>query len=252
MEDKVARKRKKQRTRIRPGCLISVLLIAAAAAVLLLTPPFNINKIEVTGNEKVSTEVILNASGITTSMNIFRADVKTAAKNIRAQQFVEDVKVSRILPSTIKIKVTEGNVAAYINYEDNLVGISLEGKTLCFIDAASREAGKPVIYSLSVEKSAIGEYVEVSEKRKLESALRLLRSFDEMGILEKITAISMNTMDNIAFRYTDNLKIEFGSTDDYDYKLEWLAEIIESLGDNPQGLVNMQNPENITYRQSIE
>lgn len=237
---------------MRPGCLLSIVIIAAAAAVLLLTPPFDIDKIEVTGNEKVSTEVILNASGIAAHQNIFRADLKTAEKNIRAQQFVEDVKLSRILPSTVRIKVREGFVAAYIYYEDNFVGISAEGKTLCFIDSASREEGKPVIYSLNVEKSTIGENIEVSEKRKLEAALRLLNSFEEMGILGKITAISMDSTDNIAFRYTDNLKIEFGSMDNYDYKLEWLSEITQSLGDNPQGLVNMQNPENITYRQSIE
>lgn len=224
--------------------------VLLSAAVLLLTPPFNIQKIEISGNSTVSSEIIRNASGIYEGQNIFRANLKRAEKNIRAQQFVEDVKVRRSLPSKIKIKVTEGVIAAYINYEDNLVGINLAGKTLSFSDKLTREWDKPVIYGLTVTKSSIGEAAEVEEKKKLEGALRLLESFDEMGVLTKITAINMKTADDVDFRYTNDLKIEFGSFEDYDYKMEWLSKITEILGDEPKGVVNMHNTENIAYRQS--
>jgi hypothetical protein len=79
-----------------------------------------------------------------------------------------------------------------------------------------------------------------------------LNAFKERDMLDKITALSMNAMDNIAFRYTDDLKIELGSMDNLEYKLDMMSEIISSLGDNPKGLINMENPENPTYRQTID
>ncbi len=248
----MAHKRKRKKQQIRPGCLASVIIIVLSFALLFLTPIFNVKRIEVTGIKSVSQEVILNAAGIPKGTNIFRANVKKAEENIRKQQFVEDVKVKRVLPDKIKIKVTEGSVAAYINYEDNLVGISLGGKTLCLTDKASRQENIAVIYGLSVEKSIVGENAEATEKKKLDNALKLLKSFSDMGILNMITAIDVKSTDNIAFRYTDKLKIAFGSMEDYDYKMDCLPDIIDQLGDNPEGLINMHNPENITYRNTID
>ena len=125
-------------------------------------------------------------------------------------------------------------------------------KTLSFSDKLTREWDKPVIYGLTVTKSSIGEAAEVEEKKKLEGALRLLKSFDEMGMLTSITAINMKTADDVDFRYTSDLKIEFGSFENYDYKMEWLSKIAEVMGENPKGVVNMHNVQNIAYRQSVD
>ena len=252
-EREVSSKRKVKR-KVRPGCLITILALLLSAAVLLLTPAFDIKRIEVKGNRTVGEDIIKHESGITTNMNIFRANTKKAEKNIRAHEFVEDVKVKRVLPGTIRIVVTEGEVAAYIDSPNYLVGISIEGKTLCLVsDKALRDMDKLVLYGMTITKSINGEVVEVAEKKKLEEALRMMDSFSEMGMLDKITAINMKASDDVDLRYANKLKIEFGSFDNYEYKMQWLENMIRNvLGEEPEGLVNMHNTENITYRPSIE
>ncbi|MCD8048907.1 MAG: FtsQ-type POTRA domain-containing protein [Clostridia bacterium] len=224
-------------------------------AVLMLAPPFNVKNIEVEGTEGntiVSREVVVNKSGIVYGTNIFRVSKKKVENNLKGQEFVEDVTVTKKLPDTIVISVTEGKIAAYIRYDNDFVGINTSGKSLCRRTDDTRDMSVCVIYGLSEETSVIGEKAEAAESKKLENALQLINSFDTMGILDKMTALDVSDSENIKFRYTSELKVEFGDMSDYDYKIKCLEEILDELGDTPVGLVNLVNPENPTYRASID
>lgn len=245
-------KRKRVKRTMRPGCAVGLFLFVIAILVLLLTPLFEIDTIEVTGNRKISSEVILSAVSFSEGDNLFTANTKKAEKTISSMQFVEEVKVKRVLPGKIKIVVKEGTVAAYINHGENFVGINLAGKTLCFIDKASAEANITAVYGLSVEECTVGQAVVVTEKRNFSSCLEILSCFENEGLLKDITHLDVKDNSKIAFRYRNELKVQFGAMDHVDYKFAYLVGILDSLGENPVGLVNMQNPENITYRSSIE
>lgn len=245
-------RRKKVKRTMRPGCAVGLFLFVIAILVMLLTPLFDIDTIEVVGNERISSEVILSAVSFSEGDNLFMANTSKAEKAISAMQFVEDVKVKRIIPGKIKIVVTEGTVAAYINHGENFVGINLSGKTLCFIDKASAEENITAVYGLSVEECSVGQAVVVTEKRNFATCLEILTEFEKEGLLKDITHLDVKENSKIAFRYRNELKVEFGPMDNVEYKFAYLVGILDSLGENPVGLVNMQNPENITYRSSIE
>ncbi|MGM9552151.1 MAG: cell division protein FtsQ/DivIB [Clostridia bacterium] len=250
MDEKKRRRRK--RRRVNPGCLLSFVMLVLAAVVLFLTPLFEVDRIVVKGNSRISSEVLIDASEITEGKNIFMANTSLAEKNIRNVQYVDSVKVKRILPGKIEIRVTEGVVAGYINCEDSFVGISLQGKTLCFIDKASYEGNVPIIYGLSVKEDVLGSEIVVNEKKNYKVAMTLLNEFSENDMLMHITHLDVTNANNIAFRYGENLKVELGDMSDVDYKFSHLVEIINYLGENPSGLINMKNTDNISYRQSIE
>lgn len=245
-------RRKRVKRTIRPGCAVGLFLFVIAILVMLLTPLFDIDTIEVVGNERISSEVILSAVNFSEGDNLFMANTSKAEKAISAMQFVEDVKVRRVLPGKIKIVVTEGTVAAYINHGENFVGINLSGKTLCFIDKASAEGNITAVYGLSVEECSVGQAVVVTEKRNFATCLEILTAFEKEGLLGDITHLDVKDNSKVAFRYRNELKIEFGPMEHVEYKFAYLVGILDSLGENPVGLVNMQNPENITYRSSIE
>ncbi len=251
MEEKKRRKAKKKRT-IRPGCLISFLLIVTSFAIMFLTPLFNVSEITVTGNSRVSTETVIGASGVERGKNVFLVNTKNAESKLKSVQYVENARVKRKLPGKIEIKLTEGKVKAYINHGENLVGINLQGKTLCFIDKASKEGNIMVIYGLTVEENTTGKEVRVSQKKNYKTALELMSLFEKNKLIDSITHLDVSNNNDIAFRYKDNLKIKLGDMSDVEYKFAYLVEIIDSLGENPEGLINMQNTDNIAYRASIE
>ncbi len=251
----MAKRAKKRKLKVRKGVWVVLGAALLCFAVLMLAPPFNVKNIEIEGthgNTIVSREVVLNKSGVVYGTNIFRVSTKKVENNLKGQEFVEDVKVKKKLPDTIKITVTEGEIAAYIRYGNDFVGINTAGKSLCRKTDDTRDMSVCVIYGLSEETSVIGEKAEAAEKKKLENALQMINSFDEMGILDKMTALDVSDSENIKFRYTSELKIEFGDMTDYDYKMKCLDEILDELGETPGGLVNLINPEYPTNRASID
>lgn len=243
-------KNKRKRRKVNTRFFLALFIIVLSAVVLFLTPLFNIEKIEITGNGKVSDEVILTAAEIKTGKNIFMTNLGKAEKSIRKVQYIEDVNVKRKLPGKIRIEIIEGDVAAYLDFEKNYVGINKKGKTLCFIEKENISEAAPVVKGLTVLENTMGEAVLVQERTRYETLLRLLSTFDQLELGESITSIDVTSADYIVFRYKENLKIEFGDLSDYENKFYYLTAILDELGSEPSGVINMHS-ENYVYRNTI-
>ncbi len=94
---------------------------------MLLTPVFNVGSIVVYGNSTVSNEAVIKSSGIIEGTNIFSVSLRRVKDNLEAMSRISSVQVKRILPSTIKITVTEGLPIVYIYDDGDCVGITADG-----------------------------------------------------------------------------------------------------------------------------
>lgn len=238
-------KRRRARRTVRPGCMMSVVILIMSFAVLFLTPIFNVEKIEVVGNRHLTSEAITEKSGLKTGDNLFRSNVGKAKKNLKKTEYIENVKVKRVLPDKIKIVVEEGTVAAYLEQNDSYVGISSNGKTLCSVDKASFEKNEGVYYKaptvkgISVKKSEMGKAVEVNEKVKFETLLAFLKTFEEKGMSGDVTEFDISRGSFAVFKYKDKLTVNFGDMTKYEYKFKSMLAFLEETEFEAEGELNL-------------
>lgn len=120
------RRRRRLKKKISAGLMIFS-LAAAGVLALLLTPMFNVKSVAVYGNSTVSTEAVVSGSGIVEGTNIFGVSLRRVRDNLESMSRISSVKVRRVLPSTIKITVTEGAPIVYIYDDGDCVGITADG-----------------------------------------------------------------------------------------------------------------------------
>ena len=98
-------KRKKQRYLI---AFILVAVVLAITAALSFTVFFPVSQIKVSGGNVYSTSDIINASQIKNGDNLLLINNDTVYKNIKsALPYIESVKISKSLPDTVTITVTD-------------------------------------------------------------------------------------------------------------------------------------------------
>lgn len=251
MADERRRTKKKVKRRIRPGCMVSVVILLLSWIILFLTPVFNVNRVIVEGNTTVKTETILAASGVRAGQNLFRSNLGRAKSEISKLNYIEDVSVKRVFPDKIKITVEEGSVAAYFKVDKSYVGINKQGKVLCSLNEADITKPAPRVRGISVLKSQVGQAIEVKETARFDVLLKFLKTFETEGMREEITDFDITDSDYIVFRHRDKLKVEFGDEKNFDHKFSFLKGLLNEMGQDVEGELNMIS-ENYTYSHTVD
>jgi cell division protein FtsQ len=88
------------------------------------SPRFNLARIDVRGNHKVSEKEILEKAKTPLGTNIFRIDLGRIKEFVKEEKRIRDVEVIRKLPNSILIQVEEKKPALWINLPDGLYGLS--------------------------------------------------------------------------------------------------------------------------------
>lgn len=134
---KKKRKRRRRRNKGRFSFLLKLLAIAAVFTAMTMgaTVFFQMEQVEVTGNCRYTPQEIERVSGLSQGDNLFRINKYEIKEEIlRALPYVEDVVITRRLPSTIQISVQEWDAVALIPASGYLSGDSK--------DEDNREPGK--------------------------------------------------------------------------------------------------------------
>lgn len=76
------------------------------------TPRFAITRLDVVGNRRLPDEVVARRAGVAVGDNLFVLDVAAAEQALLADPWIQEVRVSRELPSTLRIELVEREAAA--------------------------------------------------------------------------------------------------------------------------------------------
>ena len=142
--------------------LVFVAICGAIAVALALF--FKVDKITVTGNSRYTAKQIVEAAGIQTGDNMFFLNKYHASEQITAAlPYVETVRISRQLPDTLVVAVTECTAPAAVQQEGKLWLLSGDGK---IVD--SKTIGTNTKYAmvkgLSLLEPQVGAAIQVSEE----------------------------------------------------------------------------------------
>ncbi len=226
-----------------------VCLCTGILLLLLLSPLFNITEVRVVGNEKVAPEAIVQASGISQGTNIFKINPGKSEKQLMTMAYVDKVRVVRKFPAVVEIQIIESREAAYIYFIGNYVGIDEKGKIL-EIKPKDAQIELPVILGTNVTEFGIGEYVKIDDEEKQKAIFEILRQLEINEISSMLKTIDVYDLKDIKFFTSSESTVNIGSMEDIIYKISFLKKILEEPGDKRGAVIDMTNPEKVTYRGS--
>ncbi len=169
------RKKRKFRTRFYVIATIFVLIISFL--LISLSSLFTVDSIEVKGNKHYTAEEIINMGHAVPGRNlIYDLNKKEIEEYLEQNPYIKNASVSRRLPSTMVIKVTERNEKMAFRYDDDYLIMDEEGTLL----KKTRNVPKAtLIEGIVVNKIKLGEKIGAEESERLERAIALIHSMTE-------------------------------------------------------------------------
>ena len=251
LREKQRRKAKhRTRKRISPTALKRILIMAAVvlAFVLSMVIFFRVRDIQVTGNAYYTAEEIVAACGITKGDNLLTVSRgKTAGSVMAALPYVKSVQVTRHLPDTLELSVTEYDVTyAVQDTADGYWLITSEGKIAEQTDA--KEAKNHILVSgFKLTAPVVGERLNVAVGEGQESAgdgqlsamTSLLQELEKSDLTKQVVSVDIPASYELSFWYGSQYHVKLGNKDDLPYKLEYLKEVLKNLEDYQSGTIDL-------------
>ena len=170
----------------------SLLAIGLAIAVVIMVvlimflPAFRVRNTSVEGNVVLTDQEILKAVGLEydahlmsgVSGNIFdilRLDYGKTEQRIKKENpYVEDIRITIKLPSTVDIKVKERSKVCYIRTPDGYAALDKDGIVLELSSFDSRRTVRPVICGLNVKYAELGKPVKIENMNDYKKSIIVL------------------------------------------------------------------------------
>ena len=228
------------------------LLFVLCAVIASFTPYFNIKKVNVTGNSRVSAQEIKAASGITSGSNIFHVKLSNVRRRIEEISYVHSVRVKREFPNQISIEIEESEPIAAAPYMGNYVLIDMYGKTL---EQESKEKLEKlpeivILSGLEIKNFELGEKIIVENERNLQIVLESLSELVHNSLIGNTNEIDLTDENGVVFKMNDSkLSVLMGDASDLPYRIKFLKEIMDKLGGTPRGVIDF-TAKDPTYRLS--
>lgn len=235
-------KRQRRRRRKRGGAYIAATVAVMAAAIAVAVGMFFlVSSVSVTGNEIYTAEQIAKASGVEKGKSIFLVNSVDVEDNIKSSfAYVDEVTVSRELPGSIFIEITESYPIALIRSGTSYWIIDKQGKLLEKTDSVPAAELVEVVNIKPlqpVEGSVMT--VSVEEEKKLEYLVGFLEIIFEMDMHEDIEKLDMETATNMKFRYLERFDVELGRGENIADKLLLLKGVVKKLEPEETGKIDL-------------
>ena len=172
------------------GKSVFAIFLALAVVVMVILvmflPAFRVRNVTVDGNVALTDQEILAAAGLEydahlmsgISGNIFdilKLDYgKTEDRIMRENPYIEDIRITIKLPSTVEIKVKERSKICYIRTPDGYAALDKDGIVLELSSFNSGKDVRPVICGLEVKYCELGKPVVISNMNDYKKSIIVL------------------------------------------------------------------------------
>lgn len=232
-------KRAQRKRRSRYGFLLTFFVIVALILSFFLTSGlfFKIREIRVEGVISGNPQEVAELTGFSYGDNIFLINKMSAVRAIIAKlPYVKAVRIRKELPGTVVIIVTEAAPAAMIESKGSYWLLDAQGTLL--ESASILTAPKlPIVKGITLLESVPGTriYVPFEETSKLDALLSLLEAMQTAGIWDEVGEIDLTQVSNVRFTYQGEYKIELGTPDAVEKKLQVMLLALEQVADRGAG-----------------
>lgn len=130
------------RRRLRVTLVVTSTIVALGLAYLgVHSPLLDVDQVRVSGAHQETTAEIVRAAGVHKGAALLFVDTGRIARRIERLPWVQHARVTRDLPGTIRIKVTEYQPGAYVQVGANRVALAAStGRVIALATAAPKDA----------------------------------------------------------------------------------------------------------------
>ena len=217
-----------------------ILLIIGGIIYFLLSPFFNIDIINVSGNEKLTKDEIISLSGIQKNQNMFKISIKNTEQGIKSNAYIENVQVKRMLPKEIDIIVSERKENFMIEFGNGYVYINNQGYIL---EVSNEKIDKPILVGLMTKEDEIkpGNRLCEEDLERLQDVLKIMNSVEENEMNNEITRIDVTNKTNYKLVLEkDGKTIHLGDTSNLSTKIVYAKEVLVKTSEE-QGEIFVNN-----------
>lgn len=157
---------------------ISLAIAWGARRFALTTPRFAIAAFDIEGNRRLSNDEIVRRAELEKGTNIFQADLESAEARLLQDPWVESVKITRELPSTVRIVLAQREVRALALIDGALFLLTPSGEPFKQV-AESDPHDLPVVTGLLARSFAVDK---IRETERARAALDVLRQYETLPI----------------------------------------------------------------------
>ena len=247
---------------MRRGAFVWKLISMAAVVVAVflgLSVFFRVDTITVAGADKYTPWMIRQASGVETGDALLSiSEARVASRIISDLPYIDEVKVSRKLPGTVEIQVTELQVTYSV--EDENGGWWLISSSGRAIEAVSLEKalGYTRVEGLAIRTPTAGAQVQAipgkiidpgegtavemdqtDADQQLAALVSIMTGLERSRIIGEITVIDVTTITDLRLEYPQLLTVRLGDDEQLEYKISYLAAAVEQLEANQSGELDL-------------
>ncbi len=208
---------------------VIVLLIVFGAVLFASSQTFFIKQVEIIGNNRLTAGFIKETTGLHVPVNIFSFHQGRAKKNLLKNTYIESVSITKKLPDTVTINITERHLSGYIEYlKGTFLYLDDKGRVL---EVASYYTEKlPVVVGLKFDEVTVGKQLEVENKNAFQTVMTLSLLFNKYSLENDVIRVDVSDSSDIHI-FIYNIDVYFGSISDADAKIRYLIAILEKLPD---------------------
>lgn len=209
--------------------LFGFIILLVAIILVLCSPLFNIKNIEVEGNSKLSNGRIISISTLQTHTNIFKFNTKLISEKIKENAYVNEAKITRKLPSTVKITIDERQPKYMLQFADSYVYINNQGYML---EISNEKLELPILIGFTTDLSNIkaGNRINVSDLKKMDMVIKIYEAIKSNGLGELVNKIDISNDKNYAIILENEGKtVYLGDCTELNTRILYLKSILETV-----------------------
>lgn len=231
-----------------------LLLLIGMIVFALVSPIFNINKIKVTGNNKLSSEKIIGMTGLEIGQNVFKINKSEIIKNVKNNGLVSNVEIKRNLPDEIEIILSERVPSFAIGYGNGYVIICNQGY---IIELSDTNQNLPILIGTITKEENYFENNRLEEQdlNGLNLVLKIMNAADVNEIDGLINSIDITDLNDVKINLDTEGKVAYlGDCSNLSHRIQWVKTILEDRqGIDGDIVVNMNlNTKDPFFREKLQ
>lgn len=231
--------KKKRGGRLKPARLFFVALIGAGLTYLAVlawdSQPFKLRRVEIAGNTRIPKEELAAASGLQRGSHLLKISTTDVALRVEEVPWVYRAKVERIIPSKIRITITEREPAAQVIVP---AGTFLADEAGVLLNSPSTgDFPKPalVIADLPTRAAAPGDRIALEA---FDQSLKIFSSLQQ-DVKGRVKVFRAASVDRITIELDGGPTIVFGAAEDLEDKNYSIRSLLDEAKKTGKGLVRI-------------
>ncbi|MEA2452549.1 MAG: cell division protein FtsQ [Actinomycetota bacterium] len=201
------------------GCVAA---LGALAWVALASPLLAVDEVKVVGAKHTTSEDVARVAGLGSDDNLLLLSIADVEMRAETLPWVKDAEVDRMLPGTVRVRITERVPAMVVSLGAARWTIDSRGYVL---DSGAVSDDLPVLGGAETGDIEVGAQLTTPE---IQDALKAFRSMSGK-LRADIVAVVAPTFERISFSLTDGTLIRFGAAERLQAKNEVLDALLKRL-----------------------